>query len=75
MVGNCWQGGCAIVNPRHVTPQWGVCCYELTTKSRHTHEIIVTLLWSTHSMEVGIHHGILLADYAWGNPYGITDIP
>src|ERR1700733_14330340 len=28
-----------------------------------------------HSMEVGIHHGILLADYAWGNPYGITDIP
>ena len=28
-----------------------------------------------HSMEVGIHHGILLADYAWDNPYGITDIP
>jgi hypothetical protein len=26
-------------------------------------------------MGVGIYHGILLADYAWGNPYGITDIP
>src|SRR3984885_10677049 len=22
---------------------------------------------------VGIYHGILLADYAWANPYGITD--
>ena len=37
--------------------------------------IVIALHLQSHSMEVGIHHGILLADYAWGNPYGITDIP
>jgi len=34
---------------------------------------ITLFVW--HSIEVDIHHGILLADFAWDNPYGITDIP